>query len=235
MIADYKWQNHAKITLYFSARNFLSVKKVKTLFMTKWKKWRLKISLKFLHVKTEEWRPAQIVKIKCGDCIFKYEDPKINSCCLESHSRQDTGLSYRPTLAPLAIPKLNIEIKKLIFGNGCSWISTHNLVCTWLDSLRTQTVAGFLRLRRAERARGWLSIFTRGLQIFRQLKFAKGQSSSSTSGYLKPFFRNMQETSVPNIFFLKWRLEGIITFILKHKIATVEYSWKPAWSVFQTR
>ena len=56
---------------------FLSVKKVKTHFLAKWI-WRLKISPSLPRVKTEEWRSAKNVKIKCEDCILKCEDPKIN-------------------------------------------------------------------------------------------------------------------------------------------------------------
>ena len=65
---------------------FLSLKKSEDIIFDWVKKLRLKISLKFLHVKTEEWRPAQSGKIKCEDCILKCEDPKINSCWLDSHN-----------------------------------------------------------------------------------------------------------------------------------------------------
>ena len=61
------------------------------LIFGKVKKWRLKISLKFPRVKTEEWRPAQSVKINCEDCILKCEDPKINSCWLDPQFGQSSG------------------------------------------------------------------------------------------------------------------------------------------------
>ena len=49
------------------------------------KKWRLKISLNFPHVKTKEWRPAECVNIKCEDCVRKCEDPKVNYGWLDPH------------------------------------------------------------------------------------------------------------------------------------------------------
>ena len=48
------------------------------------KKWRLKISLSFPHMKPEEWRPAENVMIKCEDCILKCEVLKIKSGWLDS-------------------------------------------------------------------------------------------------------------------------------------------------------
>ena len=33
---------------------------------------------KFSTLKTERWRQAESVKIKCKGCVLKYEDPKIN-------------------------------------------------------------------------------------------------------------------------------------------------------------
>ena len=44
------------------------------------KKGRLniKFSPNFPHVKTEEWRPEENVKIKCEDCNLKCEYPELN-------------------------------------------------------------------------------------------------------------------------------------------------------------
>ena len=42
------------------------------------KKLSLKISPNIPHVKTEEWRQAENVKIKCEECILQCDDPKIN-------------------------------------------------------------------------------------------------------------------------------------------------------------
>ena len=56
------------------------------------KKWRQKIYLKFSHGKTEEWRPAEKVKIKSEDCILKCEDPKIISCWLDPQIILDSRL-----------------------------------------------------------------------------------------------------------------------------------------------
>ena len=51
-------------------------------------------------MKTEKRRPAENVKIKCGDCILKCEEPKIISCwldplnCYESQSDDKIILGY---------------------------------------------------------------------------------------------------------------------------------------------
>ena len=36
-------------------------------------------------MKTDEWKQAVDVKIKCEDCFLKREDPKINSGWLDAH------------------------------------------------------------------------------------------------------------------------------------------------------
>ena len=58
---------------------FLSVKIVKTQSLAKWRNedWRL-LSPNFPHVMTEEWSSADNVKIKCEDCILKWEDAESN-------------------------------------------------------------------------------------------------------------------------------------------------------------
>ena len=42
----------------------------------------------FPHVKTEEWRPAESVKIKLEDCILKCKAPKINYGWLDPYRRK---------------------------------------------------------------------------------------------------------------------------------------------------
>ena len=46
--------------------------------MAKWRNEDWRLLQTFSHVKTEEWRPAKNVKIKCEDCILKCEDRKTN-------------------------------------------------------------------------------------------------------------------------------------------------------------
>ena len=107
---------------------FLSVKKMKTKFLTKWRNedWR------FLHVKTEEWRPAQSVKIKCEDCILKCEDPKINSCWLD------------PRIPIAQLLRRSIHKKYIIhyFYNMSVMISTN----IWFKSLMSTVLDGDINM-----------------------------------------------------------------------------------------
>ena len=57
---------------------FLKCEESEDKIFGKVKKWRLKIFLNFPPVKTEEWRPAESVKIKCENYVLKCEDPKVN-------------------------------------------------------------------------------------------------------------------------------------------------------------
>ena len=46
-------------------------------------KWTLNFYQIFHIMKTEEWRLAEYVKVKCEDFIFKCGDPKLNSGWLD--------------------------------------------------------------------------------------------------------------------------------------------------------
>ena len=126
---------------------FLKCEESEDKIFVKVKKWRLKISLNFPHVKTELWRPTENVKIKCEDCILKCEDHKIKSGWLDPHVRSKKASGNSDNTIPFIWLRF-ISYFKVKISTGPSRIPIERLLLKAFYQTSISTVWGGLEAQK---------------------------------------------------------------------------------------